>query len=58
MLNLNIFIVGGQERYQSLTTVYFKESQGCFIVYDITNRESFENLEKWFKQASEFKIYP
>ena len=55
MLNLNIYDVGGQERYQSLTTIYFKGSQGCFIVYDITNRESFENLEKWFKRASEFE---
>ena len=30
---------------------YFKGSHGCFIVYDITNETSFEDVNKWYEQA-------
>ena len=48
---LQIWDTAGQERYKSITSSYYKGSHGCFIVYDITNEKSFENVDNWFKQA-------
>ena len=48
---LQIWDTAGQERYRSITSSYYKGSHGCFIVYDITNEQSFENVEKWFEQV-------
>ena len=48
---LQIWDTAGQERYRSITTSYYKGSHGCFIVYDITNEESFENVDKWYSET-------
>ena len=48
---LQIWDTAGQERYRSITSSYYKGSHGCFIVYDITNEISFENVDKWYEQA-------
>ncbi|KAJ2474199.1 SF3a splicing factor complex subunit [Coemansia sp. RSA 2322] len=41
----------GQERFRSVTRSYYRGSIGTIFVYDITNRESFENLDKWLVDA-------
>ena len=48
---IQIWDTAGQERYKSITSSYYKGSHGCFIVYDITNEASFENVDKWYQQA-------
>ena len=48
---LQIWDTAGQERYRSITTAYYKGSNGCFIVYDITNAKSFENVERWYEET-------
>ena len=50
-IKLQIWDTAGQERYHAITSAYFKGSQGCFIVYDITNENSFDNVDKWFENA-------
>jgi hypothetical protein len=35
------------ERYRSLTSLYYREAQAAILVYDITSRESFEDLLSW-----------
>ena len=50
-IKLQIWDTAGQERYRSITSSYYKGSHGCFIVYDITNESSFENVDKWYEQA-------
>ena len=39
----------GQERFRSLTKVFFKNSEIVIFVFDITNKETFNDLEYWFK---------
>lgn len=46
-----IFI--GQERFRSITESYYRDSKGVFLVYDITNHESFENIPMWMKKVKE-----
>uniref|UniRef100_A0A8C5LVI8 Ras-related protein Rab-7b n=1 Tax=Leptobrachium leishanense TaxID=445787 RepID=A0A8C5LVI8_9ANUR len=45
-VRLQIWDIGGQDRFQSLMSGFYKGSDGCFLVYDVTNRETFECLEK------------
>ena len=37
----------GEERYRSLMGAYLKNTNGAFIVYDITNEESFNSVDTW-----------
>ncbi|KAJ2358490.1 Golgi to endosome transport [Coemansia sp. RSA 2618] len=41
----------GQERFRSVTRSYYRGSIGTILVYDITNRDSFESLERWLSDA-------
>ena len=43
----------GQERYRSMTSSYFKNSEGIFLLYDITNKSSFENINYWIDSIKE-----
>ena len=42
-----IWDTAGQERYKSMTKAYFKGALGALIVYDITKKSTFENIDKW-----------
>jgi Ras-related protein Rab-1A len=46
-IKLQIWDTAGQERFQSITANYYHGSHAIAIVYDITNRQSFENLRRW-----------
>ena len=39
----------GQERFRSLSKIFFKNSEIVIFVFDITNKETFNDLEYWFK---------
>ena len=43
-IDLQLWITAGQERFRSLTMSYFKSNQGILLMYDITKKESFENI--------------
>jgi len=47
ILKLQIWDTAGQERFKSLTVAYYKGSRGAIIVFDVTKRESFENVINW-----------
>ena len=49
-IKLQIWDTAGQERYRSITSAYYKGSKGCFIVYDITSEQTFDNVEKWYQE--------
>lgn len=50
-VKLLIFDTAGEEKYHAVTACHYKKVKGCFIVYDVTNRESFLNLGKWLNDA-------
>ena len=52
IINQKIFKVelwdtAGQERYKAITAAYYKGAKGAIIVYDVTNKISYDNVDKW-----------
>ncbi len=43
----------GQEKYRALSSAYYKNAHGAVVVYDISKRESFENVENWLNELVE-----
>lgn len=39
----------GQERFNSITSAYYRSAKGIVLVYDITKQETFDDLPKWMK---------
>ena len=55
LVKVDIVDTAGQERYRSLSRSYYNRADGCLLVYDITSKETFEELESYFlKRIKEF----
>lgn len=52
-MKAQIWDTAGQEKYQSLSSNYFKRSQGILIVFDITNKNSFNDVKNWVKMITD-----
>ncbi|CAM1313858.1 RAB29 (predicted) [Pycnogonum litorale] len=50
-VKLQLWDIAGQERFTWMTRVYYKDAQGCVIMFDLTNRNSFLNSLKWKKDV-------
>lgn len=50
LINLIIFDVAGQERFQTLREVFFKGAHGALLVFDLTRPETLESLFDWKEQ--------
>ena len=46
-VRLQLWDTAGQERFRSLITSYIRDSSVAVVVYDITNKKTFENTRKW-----------
>ncbi|KAL1817231.1 hypothetical protein ACET3Z_019805 [Daucus carota] len=45
-----IWDTAGQERYRAITSAYYRGAVGAFIVYDITKRQTFDNVQRWLRE--------
>ena len=49
--NFHLWDTIGQEKYRALTRMFFKDANIVILVYDITNKKSFESLDLWLDQV-------
>jgi Ras-related protein Rab-1A len=49
---LIIFDLAGQERFKTITISYFKNTHGALICFDLTNRNSFQNVRNWLEELN------
>ena len=54
-LRLQIYDTAGQERYRSLIPNYIKNSDGIFLIFDLTKKQTFNDLGKWLELIEEQK---
>ena len=48
-IRLQVWDTAGQERFRNVTKSYFQSSHGLLVVYDITDKESFEKINFWIE---------
>ena len=54
-IKFEIWDTAGQEKYRSLTKIFDKDAGAAILVYDITRKESYEEIQKyWINQIKEF----
>ena len=44
----------GQERFRTLTPSYYRDAQGAILVYDVTNKQTFNKLETWLNELDTY----
>jgi small GTP-binding protein len=54
MIKTQIWDTAGQDRFRSITNSYYRGAHGIIISYDITNKQSFVNIERWMRNVKDF----
>lgn len=52
-VKLQFWDTAGQERFRSVTRSYYRNSVGGLLVFDMTNRDSFEHIREWHTEVCE-----
>merc|ERR1719510_2614937 len=53
-IKLTIWDTAGQERFRTLTSAYYRGAQGVILVYDVTDRATFDHISEWLKEVDIF----
>lgn len=49
-LKIQFWDTSGQERFKQLTKIYYKNSHGVILVYDVSDFRSIENVQRWIEE--------
>jgi Ras-related protein Rab-18 len=47
----SVWDTAGQERFRTLTSSYYRGAHGVILVYDVTQQDSFDNLQQWLQEV-------
>ena len=53
IVKIQIWDTAGQDRFRSITKNYYKGAHGIILLYDVTNRKTFDNVRDWVEQIRE-----
>lgn len=54
---LEIWDTAGQERLRSLTKIFYRDAVACILVYDITRKDSFEQMrDYWYEEVKKNSV--
>ncbi|GAG77662.1 unnamed protein product, partial [marine sediment metagenome] len=52
-INVQLWDIGAQQYFKRFRKIYYKGAEAAFIVFDITNRESFEKIKDWHEEINQ-----
>eukprot|EP01127_Copromyxa_protea_P011200 TRINITY_DN27_c0_g2_i1.p1 TRINITY_DN27_c0_g2~~TRINITY_DN27_c0_g2_i1.p1 ORF type:complete len:220 (-),score=41.94 TRINITY_DN27_c0_g2_i1:57-716(-) len=50
LVNCQIWDTAGQERFSCISKEYYRGANGCLLVYDVTDYQSFSRVEHWYNE--------
>ncbi|XP_047389609.1 LOW QUALITY PROTEIN: ras-related protein Rab-26 [Sciurus carolinensis] len=53
-VKLQIWDTAGQERFRSVTHAYYRDAHALLLLYDVTNKASFDNIQAWLSEIQEY----
>lgn len=53
-VKLQIWDTAGQERFRSVTHAYYRDSHALLLLYDITSKQSFDNIRAWLSEIKDY----
>ena len=53
-VKLTLWDTAGQERFRTLTSSYYRGAQGVVLVYDVTRRATFDDLQRWLEEVDAY----
>jgi small GTP-binding protein len=53
-VDMQIWDTCGQERFKTITRQYYRDTHGCILVFDLSRKESFNNIEIWIEDIKNF----
>ncbi|KAL3267691.1 hypothetical protein HHI36_006823 [Cryptolaemus montrouzieri] len=53
-IKLQIWDTAGQERFRSITHAYYRDAHALLLLYDVTNKTSFDNIRAWLGEIREY----
>ncbi|XP_056651400.1 ras-related protein Rab-42 [Monodelphis domestica] len=51
-IKLQFWDTAGDERYRSITRSFYRNTVGVLLVFDVTNRKSFNHVEDWYQEVA------
>lgn len=57
-VRINFWDLSGHPEFLEIRNEFYKDAQGCLLVFDVCSRESFEELDSWLAEAAKFGVSP
>ena len=57
-IRINFWDLSGYPEFLDIRNEFYKDTQGCILVYDVTQRSSFEALQSWIDEACKYGADP
>ena len=54
VIKAQIWDTAGQERFRAITSSYYKGAMGALLVFDISKKQTFDNLDRWLNEIRAF----